>query len=200
MANGTGAVGYAHGMRAFLILHGWENFRPPGHWQRELAESLAADGERVVYPQLPDADEPTVDGWRAAAAEALDEAARDGARVVVVCHSLACLLWLGARPGETPVERILLVAPPSPRVIAGIPAIAPFAHLPFSRPAADTRIVASDDDPYCPEGAAAALGDPLGIPVTVIPGGGHLEPTAGYGAWPSVLAWCREPGAELTGR
>ncbi|MGH1550815.1 hypothetical protein ACRAWB_17190 [Leifsonia poae] len=42
-------------MRAFLILHGWDNFRPPGHWQRELATALEQRDERVVYPQLPDA-------------------------------------------------------------------------------------------------------------------------------------------------
>ena len=53
---------------------------------------------------------------------------------------------------------------------------------------------------YCPEGAVAAFGEPLGIPVTIIPGGGHLELTAGYGAWPSVLGWCLDPETELVPR
>jgi hypothetical protein len=34
--------------------------------------------------------------------------------------------------------------------------------------------------------------------VDVIPGGGHLDPDAGYGAWPSVLAWCHDPNTRLT--
>lgn len=180
-------------MRAFLILHGWDNHRPPGHWQHELATALRSRGERVEYPQLPSAAAPSPAAWRDAAATSLRAAAADDARVTVICHSLACLLWLGARPADAAVERVLLVAPPSREVVAGIPEIAAFAGLDIVRPAYDTTIVASDDDPYCPEGAQAAYGAPLGIPVQTIPGGGHLELTAGYGEWPSLLAWAFDP-------
>ncbi|GAB3582866.1 hypothetical protein GCM10027406_26210 [Leifsonia lichenia] len=203
------------GRRAFLILHGWDNFRPPGHWQHELASALRARGERVVYPQLPDAAHPDVDAWRAATAAALAEAAGgdggdgdggdgcdsgdgDSARVTVLAHSLACLLWLGARPPEDAVERVLLVAPPAPAFIADEPEIAAFAALPLTAPGTPAQIAASDADPFCPEGALAVFGAPLGIPVTIIPGGGHLERTAGYGVWPSVLDWCLDPATPLT--
>ena len=187
--------------RAFLILHGWGNRRPSGHWQHELATALRERGERVVYPQLPDPDAPSVDAWHDAASDALAEASADGARVTVLCHSLACLLWLGARPADdSAVERVLLVAPPSRAFIAGTPEIAAFAALEPSRPSAPVTIAASDADPYCPEGAQAAFGDPLGIPVVIIPGGGHLERTAGYGEWPSVLAWSLDPSAALLPR
>ncbi|GAA1448383.1 RBBP9/YdeN family alpha/beta hydrolase [Leifsonia poae] len=191
----------APGARAFLILHGWDNFRPPGHWQHELAAALRERGERVVYPQLPDAATPSVAAWRHAVADALAEASAHGARVTVLCHSLACLLWLGARPADdASVERVLLVAPPSREFVGGIPEIAAFAALTPSRPSAATTIAASDADPYCPEGADTAFGAPLGIPVVVIPGGGHLERTAGYGEWPSVLAWSLDPSAPLLPR
>ncbi|MFF1571590.1 RBBP9/YdeN family alpha/beta hydrolase [Leifsonia sp. NPDC058292] len=184
---------------AFLILHGWDNFRPAGHWQHELAVALRGRGRRVDYPQLPDAAQPSVEAWRDALAQALEAAAADGRRVVVLAHSLACLLWLGARPrtADEAVERVLLVAPPAPAVVAGIPEIAAFAALELSASGAPTTIAASDDDPYCPEGAATAFGEPLGIPVTVIAGGGHLERTAGYGEWPSVLAWSLDAAAPL---
>jgi predicted alpha/beta hydrolase family esterase len=193
---------YRRLMRAFLILHGWDNFRPAGHWQRELATALADGGERVVYPQLPDAAAPTVQGWRKAVAAALAEAADGGARVTVICHSLACLLWLGARPAgaDSAVDRVLLVAPPSREVVAGIPEVAGFAALTPTRPAVEVRLVASDADPYCPEGAVAAYGGPLDIPVTIVPGGGHLDLDAGYGAWPSVLDWCRDGSTEIVPR
>jgi predicted alpha/beta hydrolase family esterase len=190
-------------MRAFLILHGWDNFRPPGHWQRELATALQQRGERVVYPQLPDAARPRLDAWREAADEALREAAAGGARVTVVAHSLGAALWLGARPAgpaQEAVERVLLVAPPSPGFLRQNPEIAEFAELTPSRPAADTLIVASDDDPCCPEGAAVVHGEPLGIPVVTIPGAGHLTPATGYGEWPSVLEWCLDPSAEPRSR
>lgn len=189
-------------VRSFLILHGWDNFRPPGHWQHELAVALVASGERVVYPQLPDAAAPAVEAWRDAAAGALAEAAEGDARVTVLCHSLACLLWLGSRPAEAGdvVERALLVAPPSLQFVGSVPEIAAFAALPLSRPESETRIVSSDSDPYCHGGAQAAFGTPLGIPVTTIPGGGHLERSAGYGRWPSVFEWCLHPTVEVVGR
>lgn len=187
-------------MRAFLILHGWDNFRPPGHWQHELAAALRERGERVVYPQLPDAANPDVDAWREAAAAALDEAADGGAGVTVIAHSLAAMLWLGARPSDTgagsAVDRVLLVAPPSPGFLRDNPEVAAFAELPVSRPAADTRIVASDADPCCPEGAEAVFAA-LGLPITTIPGGGHLTIAAGYGEWPSVLEWSLDPTATI---
>jgi predicted alpha/beta hydrolase family esterase len=52
-------------------------------------------------------------------------------------------------------------------------------------------LVGGDDDPYLPEGIAAAYGLPLKMATTVIPGGGHLNTESGYGEWPAVLEWCR---------
>jgi predicted alpha/beta hydrolase family esterase len=184
--------------RAFLVLHGYDNFRPAGHWQHHLAAELGERGERVVYPQLPDADAPDVDAWADAVARALAEASDDGRRrVIVVCHSLACIVWLAARPAEDVVERVLLVAPPEQEVLAGIDALTAFAALPLVAPTAPALLVGSDDDPYSPHGVAASFGDPLDLPVTVIPGGGHLEPGAGYGRWPSVLDWCLDGSAAI---
>ncbi|MFE4949100.1 RBBP9/YdeN family alpha/beta hydrolase [Leifsonia sp. NPDC056665] len=191
-------------MRAFLILQGWGNFRPPGHWQYELAAALRERGERVVYPQLPDAQQPDLSAWREAAAAALGEASEGEARVTVVAHSLSAMLWLGARPDDagagSPVERVLLAAPPSPAYLRENPEVAAFAALDPSRPAAKTRIVASDADPCNPEGAHAVFAGPLGIPLTTIPGGGHLTPASGYGTWPSVLDWCLDPAATIVPR
>ena len=191
-------------MRAFLILHGWGNFRPPGHWQYELAAGLRGRGERVVYPQLPEADAPDLEAWRAAAATALDEARTGDARVTVIAHSLSARLWLGARPEDTgagrAVDRVLLVAPPSPSYLRENPEVAAFAALEPTRPAAETRIVVSDADPCNPEGARVVYAEPLGIPLTTIPGGGHLTPASGYGTWPSVLDWCLEPTATIVPR
>ena len=35
------------GGRRFLVLHGWQNHRPAGHWQWLLAEALRAGGEQM---------------------------------------------------------------------------------------------------------------------------------------------------------
>ncbi|MFE9605879.1 RBBP9/YdeN family alpha/beta hydrolase [Streptomyces hokutonensis] len=190
-------------MTAYLILHGWQNHRPEGHWQHWLADRLRALGHQVTYPQLPDADDPDLKVWLGELARCLRELP-DGERVVLA-HSASALLWLHAvargvvRDGDA--DRVLLVAPPSASVVVRHPEIAEFAPptAELTLPGA-TRLVAGDDDPYCPEGARTVFGDPLGIPTEIIPGAGHLDLDAGYGSWPAVLEWCLDGAAPLTAR
>ncbi len=190
-----------------LIVHGWENRRPEGHWQRWLAERLADDGHQVRYPQFPEPDVPVLDDWRALLRAEL--AALGGGERVLVCHSLAVLLWWQAAPalGDLQPDRVLLVAPPSADVLRAHPEVAAFAPPPgmATTPltddlAARVRLVAADDDPYFPGGAASLYADGLGIDVDVIPGGRHLDLPAGYGSWPSVLAWCNDSTVRIVGR
>ncbi|GAA3125818.1 alpha/beta hydrolase [Streptomyces rameus] len=190
--------------RSYLVLHGWQNHRPEGHWQHWLADRLGALGHRVGYPQLPDADDPDLEVWLGELARHLEESAGTGERVVVA-HSLSAVLWLhaAARGMEQQrlADRVLLVAPPSGSVLARYPEVAAFAP-----PAPDftlpgpTRLVAGDDDPYCPEGAGTHFAEPLGIPADILPGAGHLDLNAGYGPWPAVLDWCLADSAPLTAR
>ncbi|MGH3247650.1 MAG: RBBP9/YdeN family alpha/beta hydrolase [Trebonia sp.] len=186
--------------RSFLILHGVENRRPAGHWQYDLAQRLRERGEQVFYPQLPDTDRPALGAW----IEAIEaELGMMRGERVVVCHSLACAAWfhLAAGREEPPASRVLLVAPPGPAqfswdVIAGF---APGAlDLTTSKLAVTTpRLACSDNDPYCPEGAAAVFGQPLACEVDLLTGAGHVAIPDGYGPWPSVLEWCLAPAARL---
>jgi len=137
---------------------------------------------------------PDLDDWLAGLRACLADLPADG--YDVVAHSLGAVLWLhhAAGPGDSPrPARVALVAPPSPGTT--IPEIAGFFPPPLDvdavRRAADgTVLVAGDDDPYLPEGIAAAYGLPLKIATTVVPGGAHLNVAAGYGEWKSVLDWC----------
>jgi predicted alpha/beta hydrolase family esterase len=190
--------------REILLLHGVEYHRPPGHWLHRLAEALRAQGERVSYPQLPEPDEPTLEHWLEAIAGEL--AALDGGERIVVCHSLSCMLWLHhctRATSDQRVDRVLLVAPPSPSIFW--PAVASFLPpaldpAPLAAAArSGTRLVCSDDDPYCPEGAQALFGAPLELDVDLIPGGGHLSEADGYGLWPSMTAWCIDATVRLSG-
>jgi predicted alpha/beta hydrolase family esterase len=179
-------------MGPFLILHGWQG-SGPGHWQTWLAGRLRAQGAPVAYPDLPDADAPSLEAWL----DRLEGELRALARApVVLCHSLSCLLWLHhAERGGRGAERILFVAPPSESAAAEEIATffpAPLPHL------EGARLVCSDDDPHCPEGAAKLYGEALGIPVDLLPGTGHLNPEAGYGPWPAVEAWAREERTPVT--
>jgi len=177
---------------SFLILHGLQG-SGPDHWQTWLAGRLAAAGENVRYPALQSADAPSLDRWSETLHAELD--AMDTPRSVV-CHSLACLLW--AREAATiaengPVERVLLVAPPCPVTpIAGVTELypTPLDAGAMARSARSALVVGSDDDPYCPAGPGRSFARPLGLPITTIPGAGHVNPEAGYGPWPAVEAWC----------
>ncbi|MGW4931366.1 RBBP9/YdeN family alpha/beta hydrolase [Agromyces sp. NPDC004153] len=183
-----------------LILHGWQNRRPDGHWQHWLAGELEAGGAVVRYPQLPEPDEPVLDDWLSALDTEL--AGTDPAALTVVAHSLGCLLWLAyavrrAEAGEVAplARRVVLVAPPSPDVIRGIPEIAAFAResdeeglrAALAASAAErTTIVAGDEDPYCPDGAERTYAVPLGAAFVEVGGGGHLTIDDGFGPFPLV--------------
>ena len=172
--------------RSFLILHGLGG-SGPGHWQTWLAARLRADGERIAYPDLPDADLPSLPAWRDALEGEL--AALPAGDVVLVCHSLACLLYLHhVAEGGAQADRVLLAAPPSEA--SGVSEIEGFFPVPLPALREGARLVCSDDDPYCPEGAAGLYSEPLGVPVDVLPAGGHLNPESGYGPWPAVESWC----------
>ena len=181
--------------RRFLLLHGIENRRPPEHWQHWLAERLRSSGEQVLYPQLPDPDEPELALWLEVLGAELGMLG-DGERVVV-CHSLGCALWLAhtEQPGAAqPVNRVVLVSPPSREVLADL---APeFARALPGRDAAGVasgtlHVAASEADPYNPVGARTTHAEPLGATVRVEPGEGHISADDGYGPWPAIDAWCR---------
>ena len=170
-----------------LILHGWQG-SGEGHWQRWLASRLRAAGDHVQFPELPDCDVPCPDRWGAVFRSELGRlAARRDDERVVVAHSLGCVLWLreaAAVAESRRVDRVVLVAPPGPG--AEIEELAGFYPTGAEREAVaaaarHTRLVCSDDDPYCPGGAE----------VDLVPGGGHLNVDAGYGPWPEMEAWCR---------
>lgn len=175
----------------YLILHGYQG-SGPGHWQSWLAGRLRSGEASVHFPDLPDADQPRLDSWLDTLERELDQFSEPP---VVVCHSLACVLWLHhvARGGKG-AERVLLVAPPS---LSGVPEVLEGF---FPTPAVElenARLVCAENDPYCPEGAANVY---TGLPTDVLDGQGHINPDAGYGAWAAVEAWARDAAAPVTAR
>jgi predicted alpha/beta hydrolase family esterase len=134
------------------------------------------------------------------AAATAELAALPGGDRAVACHSLSCLMWahLAATlaPAQRP-DRVVLVAPPGPSFTAGEPAIAEFAAdgadpgmVRASSSAEPLRLVCSDGDPYCAEGADRVYGAPWGLDTEVLAGQAHLNPDSGYGDWPAMVDWC----------
>jgi predicted alpha/beta hydrolase family esterase len=185
-----------------LILHGWQGSGPE-HWQTWLAERLRAAGHHVQYPALPDCDQPCPDRWGIAFRDEIARLAAGPGERVVCCHSLGCVLWLREAARLEPAQRadrVALVAPPCPG--AAVPELAGFYPTGAERAAVaaaarETRLVCSDDDAYCPSGAARAWGEPLALPVDLLPGAGHINVDAGFGPWPEIEQWCLGRRARL---
>ncbi|GAA1332966.1 RBBP9/YdeN family alpha/beta hydrolase [Saccharothrix algeriensis] len=189
-----------------LVLHGLGGSGPE-HWQNWLAGELAHRGGQVDLPQFTLPDAPQLDVWLAELREHLAAAPREGERVVVA-HSLACLLWLHhAAGGFDPalrVDRVLLVAPPSPHCTVE-PLITGFLDVPLDptaprRAAASTRLVVGEGDRYCSVEQGKELAEALRVDVDVVVGGGHLNTESGYGSWNAVLKWVRSDRTPLTPR
>jgi predicted alpha/beta hydrolase family esterase len=195
----------AHRPRRFLVLHGWQNRRPQHHWQWQLVETLRQEGEQVLYPQLPDPDRPSLDTWLEVVHAELAQLG-SGERIVIA-HSLAVPLWLyltSELSAAERVDRVLLVSPPSPNFLRAHDEVTAFADAPMGSEtieaaATTNRLVASDNDPYCPETAAVAYAA-LQLPCDAIADGGHIDPEAGYGEWPSLTEWCHDGRTRLTRR
>ncbi len=176
-----------------VVIPGWQG-SGADHWQTWLEQRLQEAGRHTRRPDFIDLDAPDLIGWLTALRGALADLPADD--YDVVAHSLGAVLWLHhvVDTGSSPrAARVLLVSPPSPATPAV--ELAQFFPPPMDvdtvRHSADgTVLVAGDDDPFLPEGIAAAYAVPLKIATTVIPRGGHLNPTSGYGEWPAVLDWC----------
>lgn len=194
-----------------LIIHGWGNHRPEGHWQRRLATALRQQGHIVAYPQLPNTDLPNLDDWLEVVSTELamlDEVGQGD--LVVVCHSLGCLTWLNvALRGLAPkdVSRVLLVAPADPELCGEVSTFTAALSSPNLKTAVQnaatvTLLIASDNDPWLPRGVKETFATPLDIPSVVIAGAGHLslddEPQ--WGPWQGVIDWVNDPSASLKTR
>jgi predicted alpha/beta hydrolase family esterase len=184
--------------RYVLVLPGYTG-SGPAHWQSWLAVELANRGATVDVPRLTDPDHPDVDVWLRELREHLALAPRDAERIALT-HSCGALLWLHHAAGLTDrhedhllrFDRVLLASPPGPGwhnadVVGFLPA--PLGRAGIRRAAAVSRMVAGDDDPYCPPAEARAYARSLDVELDVIPAGGHLNTASGYGTWPSVLDW-----------
>lgn len=179
----------------FLILHGLGG-SGIGHWQAWIAKRLRDHGAWVSFPELPESDAPRLAAWREVLDRELRELADGEGERVILSHSLGAVLWLWQAPSvdaSMRADRVLLVAPPCsarehPEIGEFLPVEVDVASV--ARAAGETRLVCSDDDPHCPAGACAVYGEPLQLAIELIPGAGHLNTDAGYGAWPHLEAWC----------
>ncbi len=197
-------------MAKVLIIHGWTNRRPAGHWQRSLAATLRDQGHLVSYPQLPNPDQPLLDEWLEVLTAELDQfdevASRASEPLIVLAHSLGCVAWMQlADRGllKQPADRVLLVAPPEPAPISPVPSFVMDlsdgrAERVVKGSAREVTLVGSDADVWQPSGIQAGVGDMIGLEAVVVHGAKHFSTLDGFTQWQGVIDWVNDPSADLT--
>jgi predicted alpha/beta hydrolase family esterase len=167
-----------------LLLHGWGGSNSP-HWQSWLAGEIAKEYGCVSFLEFSDYDFPKLDVWKKELKIHLKEFKPD----IIVCHSLANILWfhLCNEGNISEVKKLFLVAPPS--LDCKIEELRSFFPIvaPKNLYAKETLLITSTNDPYLSENEAKELQKSLGVPMEVIQNGGHINADSGYGAWPWIL-------------
>jgi len=168
-----------------LLLHGWGGSNNP-HWQSWLAGELAKEYGYVSFLEFSEFDFPSLAVWKKELQEHLEEFKPD----IVICHSLANILWfhLCNEKGITQkIEKLFLVAPPSLHCkIEELQSFFPVV-TPLNLYAKDTLLVTSTNDPYLNVDEAKELQKALNVKMEVIQNGGHLNADSGYGQWDWIL-------------
>ena len=167
-------------MDRLLILHGWGGSDMP-HWQAELACEAAKNYGSVSFPLLDNCHFPSKNRWVRQVKTLLGDFKPD----TVVCHSLANTLWFWlCEEGDTePVERLMMVAPPS--LATREETIRTFFPAPMPRElkAAKAELIVSDNDPYMEIDEAKMIADHYSIPIKILHDAGHINSDSGYGKW-----------------
>jgi predicted alpha/beta hydrolase family esterase len=167
-----------------LILHGWGGSDFP-HWQSWLAAEIAKDYGCVSFFKFSNFDFPQKDVWMSELAKELEEFKPD----IVVCHSIANILWFHIcneiKPKE--IERLFLVAVPS--LACDIEELKSFfpCEIPKNLHAKESLLITSTNDPYMTQDEASELQKALGIEIKVLENAGHINVSSGYGEWHWIL-------------
>ena len=162
----------------FLIQPGWAD-SDPGHWQSHWQRRL---GERAEKIEQQDWFSPRLKEWEETALEII---ARQQVPVVILAHSVGCILAakLLAQP-LSPVVGAMLVAPADverPGVPEQTANFAPISRAPLAVPA---LVVSSSSDPFCSAERAEEFAAAWQADLWRIGDAGHINSAAGFGEWP----------------
>lgn len=173
-----------------LILHGWGGSDFP-HWQSWLAAEVAKDYGCVSFLKFGNFDFPDKDVWMQELLQEIEEFKP----TVVVCHSLANILWfhLCNDTKITSVRKLFLVAPPS--LSCSIEELGSFypCRVSAALNAKEALLVVSTNDPYMSLYEAKELQKILNIPIKIIENGGHINTASGFGEWKWIFEAIKEP-------
>lgn len=184
--------GMARDRLRVVVLHGAHG-GPDTNWFPWLHDALHEAGMTVLRPRFPTPQGQSLQSWLAAYDDAVKS--RPANPVILVGHSLgaALALRLAERAG-THLAGLFLAAPFLGAL--GLPEYDPinrsFFAAPFDWPAIRARAAgrcgcwAGADDPYVPLPRSQEVADALGVVLSVVPGGGHLNEESGFRTFPAL--------------
>jgi len=166
---------------------------------RLTAASLRNQGHQVWYPQFPSPETPDPKEWQDLLRQESNMMDEVEGEKICVAHSLGTTNWLiGALSDiyQKPFDRVLLVAPPDPEMIAQTDGIEgdpldlsnPLLGIQAKKWAKNLKVLASDNDAWLPRGAEI-YGNSLNLEPLVLPGAGHFSLVDGWGTWPGLISW-----------
>jgi len=164
-------------MTRILILPGFMG-SGPGHWQRHWLSDHP--GSQLLEQE--DWDRPHLHGWLTR----LESALEDQDDVILVAHSLGCLLAanLAGRESAEKVRSALLVAPCHLDRTAEIhPNAIDFGSMPLKRLPFPSLVVSSLDDPYMGFDQSRHCASVWGSNLINLGYAGHINIAAGFGRW-----------------
>jgi predicted alpha/beta hydrolase family esterase len=177
-------------MPTAFLFHGFggnaqENWFP---WLKKELETLRL---RVVAPDFPDAEKPSLERWRSHFTE--HENALDGDSIFIG-HSLGAAFALRLLARIKAHSRATILVSPVWKTpdVPFAPLLTTFTDPPFDwtairRNAGTLEILHGSNDPYLPLPYVEELKRNLRCPLTIIEGGKHLNAAAGYRKFPALL-------------
>ena len=180
--------GYEIMKKRVLILHGWGGSDFP-HWQAQTASDLIKDNYIVSFPELPNKFFPTLDIWLNFLNKEFNHFKPD----IVVCHSLANILWFHfvQKFDITPIEKLMLVSPVSnDSTIKELKTFLPYPILNDLK-AKEIIMVGSTNDPYMTKSEIMQLQSQLNIGLKILDDAGHINADSGYGNLQCATDWIK---------
>jgi len=174
--------------KKILILHGWGGSHEP-HWQWWLSNELPKDGYEISFPSFPNEELPNFNEWLNFLKNEFDKFQPD----IVVCHSLANILWFHfvEKFPIKELEKLMLVAPV--RKDCKIEELQTFFPYPIPKDlkAKEIIMVASDNDIYLNVEEAIELQSQLNVGLKILENAGHINADSGFGELPCAIDWIK---------
>ena len=168
-----------------LILHGWGGSDYP-HWQSWCASELIKKNYIVSFPQLPKKEQPTLNEWL----DFLEKEFNHFKPDIVVCHSLANILWFHFvdKFNIKNIQKLMLVAPISQNILEEVKTFYPYPIVEDLK-ADEIIMVSSTNDPYMTTEEAIDLQSKLNIGLKILDDAGHINADSGYGELSCAVDW-----------